>query len=262
MRVAVCLAGHMREPEKTRPNLMRNLIEPNNADVFIHTWSVTYNVDNLRRDASLYGINTTKDNALAWNPVVFEIQHWHPDLVGNPRDKLPNIREAAAKLGSPNHRYKDAVPLMGMFYGIKRSIGLKSIHEGKYGFLYDVVVRCRPDLLLERPLIMEDIKPLDGIYTENIQTRATHEERIIHGMNDQIAFGPSRYMDMYGQTLDHLNDEIHLEHNTFWAPEQCLFAWINACGIDVIPYDVRHRIRRPMGYEQGDREYGRHDDDD
>ena len=41
MKVALCLAGHMRSYERTIDDWKANIIQPLNADVFIHSWKRT-----------------------------------------------------------------------------------------------------------------------------------------------------------------------------------------------------------------------------
>ena len=37
LRVALCIAGQMRGFEGAAPSILKNIVEPLNADVFIHT---------------------------------------------------------------------------------------------------------------------------------------------------------------------------------------------------------------------------------
>ena len=44
MKVALCLSGQARNATAMAPLIIKNIIEPNNADVFFHTW---YDEDDL-----------------------------------------------------------------------------------------------------------------------------------------------------------------------------------------------------------------------
>ena len=40
MKVALCISGHMRSFARVYPNLLDNLIQPNDCDVFVYTSDV------------------------------------------------------------------------------------------------------------------------------------------------------------------------------------------------------------------------------
>ena len=66
MRVALCLSGQMRSFERTFDSINENLIKPNNADVFIHSW---FDPDHLRMvatDNSRGNLNLSHDAPPSW----------------------------------------------------------------------------------------------------------------------------------------------------------------------------------------------------
>ena len=45
MKVAVCIHGQLRGDYETLQSINENLIEPNDADVFVHSWSYKKDID-------------------------------------------------------------------------------------------------------------------------------------------------------------------------------------------------------------------------
>lgn len=179
MRVAVCISGQMRTYRKTHASLIRHVISPNAADVFVDTWDVAG--------------NTNKLTLLL--PPGFEIalpaEYWHsqPDVMNDERCRfesdLPNLFKELQHISSADDvvteaeinalyapiatrvepfvpRYFDqllqierlkrlfpdttGLNAAPMFYKIHSCDQLRRTHEQRQGFIYDVVVRMRPDL--------------------------------------------------------------------------------------------------------------------
>jgi hypothetical protein len=46
MKIALCISGLPRNVEAGFPNILENIIKPNNPDIFIHTWGTDENLKN------------------------------------------------------------------------------------------------------------------------------------------------------------------------------------------------------------------------
>jgi hypothetical protein len=71
---------------------------------------------------------------------------------------------------------------------------LRQIYEREHGIHYDVVLRCRPDLLFESPLPAPATLDLNYIYVPDFH--------MYEGCNDRLAIGNPENMTMYMNKFD------------------------------------------------------------
>lgn len=139
MRTAVLLYGHTRTFERCAGSLFKYFIDPLSADVFIHTWDVCESVT----------------------------PSWHDDHVSK---KIPTDQELLHKVYNPTKCIVESQPIykpdedltgpggisafgcMRMFESLYKSNQLKSEYEIQNDFIYDVVLKIRPDIMLYSPL--------------------------------------------------------------------------------------------------------------
>ncbi|MGU3546911.1 hypothetical protein [Methylobacterium sp. A52T] len=179
MRVAICISGQMRTYKKAHASLIKHVVSPNVADVFVDAWDRAGNTNKL-----ILLLPSGFDLALP-------IEYWHsqPDVMNDERSlfesDLPNlfgelqrissaddivteaeIKELYAPIATriepfiPSYfdghlqveRLKRLFPdttglnAAPMFYKIHGCDLMRRAHEQQQGFTYDVVVRMRPDL--------------------------------------------------------------------------------------------------------------------
>ena len=82
-----------------------------------------------------------------------------------------------------------------MFYSVKLANNLKIMHEQKHNFCYDIVIRCRTDILIEKlDYNLNSIDPTN-IYMYYVGNDCP---------NDQFAFSSSENMDYYASLFDNM----------------------------------------------------------
>jgi len=190
MKVAVCLSGADRAFEITSEFLLKNIIIPLNADVFIHTWDSStfndrfpnsYNEELYKKISKKYKIENLNSN---WNFI---------------NAKKPN----------------NIVP---MFYSIYKSFSFVPPE-------YDIVIRSRFDSLYDQEFIIPNIKNnnvyvgLNAIFKGRFSPRYNflcESNTNIKFVADNFAIGDYQSMKKYCSTYLHLNN-----CNT-QLPETCL----------------------------------------
>jgi hypothetical protein len=84
--------------------------------------------------------------------------------------------------------------------------------------LYDLVIRSRPDLSIDRSLNLEELKvKLD----QNPNQIIISKNRYGGNFNDQFAIGTQDAIHKYCQAIDHF-DRCYTEKHTLWNPEHLM----------------------------------------
>lgn len=229
MRVAVCLSGQMRSFKECYPNIYQYIIQPNNADVFLHSW---YDEEQLHQLASdTKRTNTTfqrgDDQELLrlYQPKAYCIEK--PFSFFNPKMEIPMafMTRAAGMMGEPSPNetvYRHVVnTTYSMMYSIFKCNQLKEEYAYKNNLYYDVVIKLRYDVIVEQPLLCAEY-PIDAIYYPDLG----HPDELIA---DWINMGSTPIMNVHASTFLHL-EYIHkfqyfpLEvryPNTLYPSERC-----------------------------------------
>jgi hypothetical protein len=146
MKIAVCFSGQLRTGTTVSPNILRYIgaLLPN-CDFFVHTWD---------QQSVPHGANYT------FEPIDPQIlsefyQTYQPlAMVVEPYDLRP-----ISPIWSGYRVDSQGRNLVSMFESIYEANKLKSTHEQKYDFNYDLVVRIRPDIVFRADKsLAEDIK--------------------------------------------------------------------------------------------------------
>ena len=209
MRVALCISGQPRSALSTFPYIMKNIIEPNNADVFIH---MHYDSENFFMEKS----HADKGNCIlekGLDQQLIDLYKPKKYLIENPRNfQKPNINipekrlERSKQMNShkewtdKEHRSYIIKQLTSMYYSIYKSNELKEIYANENGFVYDYVIRIRFDLL-----------PLEPLYCSNLDSNYIHY--IEMGQPDQLIsdwlnIGSNLTMNIYASlylNMEYLN---------------------------------------------------------
>lgn len=187
MKVCLLLSGQMRNADEVFPSFKSNLIDRYDTDVFISTW----NSHNVHQSINLF------------NPISVDIENYEAgfqskwnELVSHNEHKL----ETNANL----------VSMISMWYKTLRANQLRKKYENLMGFKYDLIIKTRPDIILEEPieLIQSDnlIIPFGWDWSE--------------GINDLMAWGNQTNMETYcelfymftslANSMDKINPETML----------------------------------------------------
>ncbi len=226
MRVALLISGELRCFEHTWESMKKYIVDPFNADVFIHTWEK--GIGNESRFSSCPAFVKHTPESFIKNvvqPTEFVIEDFYDKKTWNFVGKYFKKRE------SP------------MFYSIYAANEIKKSHENKKRFKYDVCFRTRPDNLFmgytdetyleratkEQTVFLEDI-------TEESHISFDGHEWWCHGQlahcPDMFAFGSSKVMDKYSEVYLHLPELYkELDGREFYA-EELLGHWVyNHCNL-------------------------------
>ena len=166
MRVALCLSGQPRNASKTFPFILKNIIEPNNADVFIH---MNYDPNNLYIERG----HKDNGNCLFEPDIDKKVIEWYkpkshmiepPRQFANPNVKVPKSRlesykrmNSAQNWSESQHRDHIVKQTYRMFYSIFKCNELKESYALSNGFVYDYVIRLRFDTYPEHPLQLSQL---------------------------------------------------------------------------------------------------------
>jgi hypothetical protein len=188
MKVCLLLSGGMRNATETFPSFKSNLLDRYDTDVFISTW----NSHNVYNSINLF------------SPISFDVENYEAgfeskwnELVSHNEYKL----ETNANL----------VSMISMWYKTLRANQLKKKYENLMGVKYDLILKTRPDIILEEPieLIQSDSLaiPFGWDWSE--------------GINDLMAWGNQSNMETYcelfysfvslSNSMDKINPETMLK---------------------------------------------------
>jgi len=185
MRIAVCLSGQPRFLEKGYRQIFENIISKNdNVDFFIHTWW----------DNDLSAIGSNREYTYKSNSLELIMEYYKPILMLNEPQIIFNT------YNDVDYETIKHISPYSMFYSVKVANDLKSFYEKKNKFKYDVVIRCRFDVLIERfDIDLSDID-LSYIYTDSVGDEDAGFP------NDQLAVSNSKNMDYYCSLYDKIDD--------------------------------------------------------
>jgi hypothetical protein len=181
MKVALCLSGLSRSFIKGKYSYLQYLIEPLNADVFVHSWNDIMDSGRIL-NVSKYKKQTELNDFKIFGDYLKDI-------------KLESFFNFQSKYNCIGNSFP-------MFYSINQSNNLKKAYEEKHNFKYDLVIRSRMDLYFESNL--PDCE-LNSVNNNNIFVRL-HDDGYQNEVKNYIitdifAFGNTHVMDIYSNTF-------------------------------------------------------------
>jgi hypothetical protein len=214
MKVAVCLSGQMRYFRECYPNIYQYIIEPNKADVFIHSW---YDTDNLE----VFGYDPERKVTLSkgadkelielYQPKAWLIEK--PKTFYNSKIVIPPCyrnRTAIAIRNRPdiNLDIQCMTNVYSMYYSIMKCNELKEIYAFENNSLYDAVIKLRFDTNVSMPVLCEEYD-MDYFYYADLN----HPDSIL---SDWINMGSNQIMNIYASTFLHIE---YLNHYKYFTKE-------------------------------------------
>ncbi|HRI32891.1 MAG TPA: hypothetical protein PLD02_03990 [Saprospiraceae bacterium] len=216
MKIAVCLSGQPRFLRHFAPSIIKNLILPNNADVFIHSWySEEATKIPVRSGVGWADISLERDS----DKLLLEI--YKPiDAIIEPQidfplwniDHLPtrNMGYGGGSEKSENGDYF-VKAFQSMWYGIMRSQLLRKQYSLINKFQYDYVVRCRLDCQIHTPILFSnlDVNKLHHCHLSD-------DQKLIH---DWFNIGSEKTMDIMASMywkLKSFYDNSCIWCNEYW----------------------------------------------
>lgn len=230
-RVAVCFSGHLRTFIDNIDNFKKNLLDLYNCDVFISTWD-SFGLSNRPLDKKIYTLQT--------NDYVYHISQKInvKKFYIEENDKQFTI---SSLMERKRVDHRDFNGMLSMFYKIQNCNELKIEYEKENNFTYNCVVRARPDLLLNSPIILPKNKndykyvyvPVNGDFG---------------GLNDQLSFSSSKMMDIYSSLYQRIN--YYLTCGSVMNPEKLVKFNLDKNKIGIRKFDVKYLIIRSDGTYQ------------
>jgi hypothetical protein len=225
MKVALCISGQPRSVESGWESL-KVIIENNNPDVFVHTWwDDTYLDEGVPTSHMGTETNIHKDTLRViedlYNPISMVVDPPKDVFDGCDnelrRDRIVNIDVSE----SSNYIYNSS----SMWWSLKQSIELKKGFEVDNRFLYDVVIRARFDLFVD--------KFLDFSKTENrIKKNTLYVPCSIGHL-----FSSRGNLDEFNKYYGVGTWEQYLKYYRVGTPDQCYFGDSNSLDVCGSLYD-------------------------
>lgn len=211
-KVAVCLSGQLRTFKTAAPGILR-YFERLNPDYFIHTW--THN--------TWRGKDADKKLDLAPSPIPAE------DF-----DKLLEFYKPIKHIIEPYKHFYYEVGVSQQYSNLK-SMTLRQQHEQEQGFKYDIVVKCRPDIIWNSIEVFPFSTIKDNTFYASHVDRTSNPNH--HYTFDRIYFGTSETMDtvadLYYKTATLIASILKTKNtpSPFIMPEEGLHKWLEENGI-------------------------------
>lgn len=200
MKVALCLSGQPRFIEYGYKSIYKNLIEPNNPDIFVHTWFDNNDANKKFRDDGNWNNNSnnkidpfTEQKILSlYKPVRY---------VCEPQRKFKNSQWEMEKTIEKylSHLNKDYVVDMMhcMWYSIYQSNLIKETYKLEHDIHYDYVIRCRFDSIIPRMLICKELDP-NFLWL-------SHDRNTPNQLDDWFAVSSNDTMNLYSDGFNLIN---------------------------------------------------------
>jgi hypothetical protein len=207
VKIALCLSGLIRNSFFCFPYIYNSFLNTDyNVDVFVHTWN----------DSPIMDL---------YKPKKIEIENQKQIL----QQLLPLL-----KLNSNVRIEGNVQNNISMYYSIKKCFDLIADEE------YDVVIRCRFDLLLQEKIKFKQI--VDDIINKKYDIYIPNTEFNMGGYNDQLAIGSYEAMKIYSDCFFHIvniSNEIGR-----WHPETFLGKHIDKNNLKIKQDNYDYRIVR------------------
>jgi hypothetical protein len=228
MKVAICFSGHIRNFfEKGLDSFNKNLFylreQGHEVDLFFSVWD-TYEPSTTAWRQTAIKSNTIDENLIKQiNPTSYLIEKYK-DVKHN--FILKNIHPTIKVEPFPIISEEGILYSTSMYYKILSANSLKKEHELKHNFKYDVVVRYRAQIYMDKPLVLNEIQPntLYVPYVSQHQWENPHYQTWSYITDDRFAYGDSEIMDQYSDVYNNLAMLFEKYKNT--GPERILDSWL------------------------------------
>ena len=242
MKVALCFSGGIRNFKDNFESIRNCLIEPLNADVFIHGWY--FKVDELDNKHKMYRKEETPQNKVIIlakpKKYKFEVYNKEKELEITKKFKIEEVK----KEYEANEYLCQLYPnTCGMFWSIYQANELKKQYEEKNDFKYDIVIRCRPDFEYYTKLNFDILKLVDN---KNTILLPLDNYAFLTQQCDKFAIGSSEVMDYYAELQKNMLEYVHKYPDDFWDGPKVLKKHLSLKDVKTkwIYYDYDYHVRR------------------
>jgi hypothetical protein len=238
MKVAICIAGQLRTFEKTFPSIKKNIVDELRADLFISTWDKlgkTHKTDSSIEKNEIVDAEKIKRKTGA---KIVDVQIFEDKFY----DKMNNVEmPQILKEREPLHS-RSMIP---HFYKIHRCNQLRILHEKNNRFVYDVIIRIRPDMKIENKItpIFEKINLHNTIYVSSYAINSSFQ------LSDKFVIMNREVADYYSSVWENLqnywNSPLGADPpRTTMVGERLLFQHMKRANINVEFFNLGGQIIR------------------
>lgn len=231
-KVAVILTGHMRSWEQVFPNFKEKIIDKYDPDIFIHTWSDEgwWTPGDKVTETGVYDespeLNIGKI-IQAYQPKDIRLEDWNKRI----HEDVPSFNEHFEQRGYeyPNFAHKPR-NILSMFYKLSAGVGLMNNYAAKHGVQYDLVIRMRPDMIIDD---LPDFE-INKFYT------LTHKNHLGQGTGDMIQVGSVLQMNLFAMLPQSIN--LLYAHTNLLCPHVLSETWIKALHLNWEEFSINKKI--------------------
>jgi len=240
-KVALCFSGGVRNLIDNIDSIKKCLIEPVDADVFIHGWY--FKLDEIENKHKMYTKDETSELRALLNlkPKKFSFEIYDKNKENEIIKKL--------QINQIKKKYKNNIQLCqlypntcGMFWSIYQSNKLKIAYEKEHQFTYDIVIRCRPDFEYYTKLTYNIL----NLVSTNTILLPLDNYAFSTKQCDKFAIGTSSDMDKYADLINNILDYEKIHPKNFWDGPNILKIHLDTNKINTkwIFYDYDYHIRK------------------
>jgi hypothetical protein len=239
MKSALCLYGQPRNFSYNYNFIYKNVIEPNNCDVFFHTW-YDENDTSLKKMTPGHESRHLESNLQNILPEILKPKKFILEKQKNFLKKDIFVSEENMELIWPWAKVYDRETFIqdtvhrhySMWYSIQQSILLKELYAQENGFEYDCVFLSRFDVSPKIPININNYN-LNKLITPNMNLPRNE-------INDWFLFTNNKNINMVSTTfnlIDFHRDNI-IEKNGSWTNEAYLREQVRLFDIEIDHQDL------------------------
>ena len=189
MKIALCLSGQPRFLDEGYAQIYKHLLSKYSVDCFIHTW---WSDDMVGKNINVMGVPDPHNRSYVFPHNTLDILFKHYDPIAFVYEPQKNF----LLIEGVNFEKLNSTSVQSMWYSIKMANQLKTEHEKINGFVYDIVIRCRTDIIIDR-LVLANLTKSNCVYTASVGAERDFP-------NDQLAVSSSSGMNYYASLYDNL----------------------------------------------------------
>jgi hypothetical protein len=208
-KIALCLSGYLRTFEDCWPSIKENLIQDNDVDIFIHTYDKLGHSSGWR-----HPIDLSEDINLKFLESI-------PNIKIVVTEKWNDIKYQFEKFKKTQPFITNINTIATILYKIYKCNELKCQYEKENNFIYDLVIRTRPDQIFTKKINFDF--PKDKILINSYpwgDEDFIHQHHIIDSngvfdysleyfcLNDRFAVGSSENIDYLSNLYNNFDELI------------------------------------------------------
>lgn len=213
MKVALCLSGQIRSHELVKNSIKKHVIDLYDCDVFCHFWH-KYDDEKFK---NFYNANCGYDYGKYDSKKIDDVINFYKPV--SLKYTFPFIEQNTKS----------------MLYSVQEANNLKLEYEKNNNMEYDVVIRCRYDILFKENFELD--------YPKN--NTAYLMQRSV-GYNDWVIYGNSKTMDIYSNAYQHYQNTERILQS---CPEKLYQDYLNNKDLSVNYIKRTFSIIREDGFE-------------